>query len=147
MASILNLPEMTYWLSWRVKVVALRSCCLAKGRGLSPLLWQQNTWQGSAAGLGCTTSLSWIWTCSLFHSFIDSCISSHSDQGPLFQQPGQTLVFLEKHQTRFLSLGRDRLVTNPMISVIIKARAKLSLTGVYRNILQSCKLNQALKYE
>lgn len=65
-----------------------------------------------------------------------------------FQEQCQTLVFLEKNQTRFLSWGRDRLVTSSVISVIIKARIKASFGGVYRNISQRSRtLNQALKCE
>lgn len=147
MASILNLPEMTCWLSLRVAAIALRSCCLAKGREL-PQSWQPNTLQRSVAGLGRNTCLSWIWTHFLFHSFADPYIPSHSDRGPLFQELGQTLVFLEKNQARFLSLGRERLVTSPVINVIIRVRTKSSLTGIYRDIFQrTCKSNQALKSE
>lgn len=57
-------------------------------------------------------------------------------------------MFLEKNQARFLSLGRERLVTSPVINVIIRVRTKSSLTGIYRDIFQrTCKSNQALKSE
>lgn len=55
------------------------------------------------------------------------------------QELGQTLVFLEKNQTRFPSLGRDRLVTSLVINIIIKARTKSSAIGVYKNMFRGVR--------
>ena len=147
MASILNLPEVTCWLSLRVAAIVLRSHCLKEERATptSPVMAV-----GFLAGSCGWSRLSHIpiRNMDLFRFLsIHGRISHHrmtADHCPWTMSD----TWVSREESGLVPVLAERQACDKSCDKCYYQGKNKIKAGVYRNIFQrSCKLNQALKYE